>query len=74
MQNLLYIVYLIISMLAAVIGILLFAKKGDDNYNLIKHEDIITNKEKYIYFFTSWAIIVFVVLNLIEAMSYFVIK
>ena len=74
MQNLLYIVYLIISMLAAVIGILLFAKKGDDNYNLVKHEDIITNKEKYIYFFTSWAIIVFVVLNLIEAMSYFVIK
>ena len=74
MQNLLYMVYLIISMLAAVIGILLFAKKGDDNYNLVKHEDIITEKEKYIYFFTSWAIIVFIVLNLIEAMSYFVIN
>lgn len=74
MQNLLYMVYLIISMLAAVIGILLFAKKGDDNYNLVKHEDIITEKEKYIYFFTSWAIIIFIVLNLIEAMSYFVIN
>lgn len=74
MQNLLYIVYLIISMLAAVIGILLYTKNGEDNYSLEKKEDIITEKEKYIYFFTSWAIITFVVLNLLEAMSYFVKK
>ncbi len=73
MQNLLYIVYLIISMLAAVIGILLFAKKGEDNYSLEKKEDIITEKDKYIYFFTSWAIITFIVLNFYESLSYFVI-
>lgn len=74
MQNILYMVYLIIGLIAAIIGILLFAKKGDDNYNLEKYDDEITEKEKYIYFFTSWAIIVFVVLNFIEAMSYFVIN
>lgn len=74
MQNVLYIVYLIISMLAAVIGILLFAKNGDDNYNLEKQDSVITEKNKYTYFFTSWAIIVFIVLNLIEAMSYFIIN
>ena len=73
MQNLMYIVYLIISMMAAVIGILLFAKSGEENYSLKEKEDTVSNKDKYKFFFTSWAIIVFVALNLIEAFSYFII-
>ncbi len=72
-QNVLYIVYLVISLLAAVVGVLLFAKNGDGDYGLEAQEDIITQKEKYISFFTSWAIIVFVVINFYEALSYFVI-
>ncbi len=74
MQNLFYIVYLIISMIAAVIGILLFAKNSDEEYALKKQEDVIAEKEKYTFFFTSWAIIVFIVLNFLEAMSYFIKK
>lgn len=73
MQNLLYLVYLIVSMLAAVLGILLFAKNSDENYSLERQEDVITNKQKYIWFFTSWAIILFVVFNLLESITYFFI-
>jgi membrane protease YdiL (CAAX protease family) len=73
-QNILYIVYLIFSMLMIVVGVFLFAKNTNDDYELQKSEDTIAIKDKYIYFFTSWAIIVFIVLNLIEAMSYFVIN
>lgn len=71
MQNLLYMVYLIISMLAAIFGVFLLAKNSDENYSLKKQDDVITTKQKYTWFFTSWAIIVFTVLNLIEALSYF---
>lgn len=70
MQNVLYISYLIASLLAAVVGVLLLAK-NNDVYTINKHEDIITEKEKYKCFFTSWAIIVFIILNFIDAMKYF---
>lgn len=74
MQNILYIVYLIISMLAAIFGVYLLSKNNNDNYSLKQSESICTTKQKYTWFFTSWAIIVFIVLNLIEAMSYFIIN
>ncbi len=73
MQNLLYIVYLIITLIVSIIGILLFAKGGDENYMLKKQEDDISQKVKYKSFFTSWAIILFIVINLIEALSYFAV-
>ncbi len=73
LQNILYIVYLIISMLAAVIGILLFSKNTNENYSLNSKQEDVTKKQKYTWFFTSWSIIVFVALNFIEALSYFVI-
>ncbi len=73
MQNMLYLVYLVISMLAAIIGVLLFAKNSDADYSLKKQDDIITQKEKYTYFFASWSIIIFVILNFIESLTYFII-
>jgi membrane protease YdiL (CAAX protease family) len=72
MQNFLYLVYLVISLIAAIVGVLLLAKNSDENYSLKKHEDTITKKQKYTWFFTSWAIILFVIFNLIESLSYFV--
>ena len=73
MQDLLYLVYLAISMLAAIIGVLVLAKNNNENYNLEKSKESITNKQKYTWFFTSWAIVLFVVLNFVEALSYFVV-
>lgn len=73
MQNLLYLLYLIVSMLAAIFGVLLLLKNKKENYELEKQEDIITSKQKYTWFFTSWAIILFIVFNLIESLAYFVI-
>ncbi len=73
LQNLLYIVYLMISMIAALLGIYVLAKRGKENYTLEKSDSAATEKQKYTWFFTSWAIILFVVFNLIESLSYFVI-
>ena len=73
MQDLLYLVYLAISMLAAIIGILVLAKNSNENYNLEKSKESITNKQKYTWFFTSWAIVMFIVLNFVESLSYFVV-
>lgn len=73
MQNLLYLVYLIISMMVAVFGILLFAKNSNENYGLEHRDDIITTRQKYTWFFTSWAIILFIVFNFIESLTYFFI-
>lgn len=72
-QNILYIVYLIITMLAAIFGALLFAKNTDEQYALKKDKGVISEKQKYIWFFTSWAIILFIIFNIIEALSFFVI-
>ncbi|MBQ8739992.1 MAG: CPBP family intramembrane metalloprotease [Clostridia bacterium] len=73
MQNLLYIVYLIISMLSAIFGVLLLAKKQKESYDLEKQEDIIKSKQKYTWFFTSWVIILFIIFNILESMTYFLI-
>ncbi len=73
MQNVIYMVYIAITLLAAVIGVLLISKKANQKYTLEKQEDIITEKEKYTSFFTSWVIILFVAINIIESLKYFVI-
>ena len=73
MQNLLYLVYLIITMLAAIFGVLMLAKNRDEDYGLQKQEDIITLNQKYTWFFTSWTIILFIVFNFAEAVAYFFI-
>ena len=71
--NVLYMVYLTLCLIAAIIGILLYVKKGEENFGLEKEETTITEKEKYTWFFSHWTIIVFIVLNVIESLSYFVV-
>lgn len=72
LQNLLYILYLAAAMLAAIIGVLLLSKNDEMSYELQEEtDDIITNKQKYTWFFTSWAIIVFIAINIIQAFAYF---
>lgn len=73
LQNVLYIVYLIISMMAAIIGILVLSNKTDESFELEKCEDDKTIKQKYFWFFTSWTIVLFFAINIIEAVNFFVI-
>lgn len=73
MQNILYLIYLVVVMLAAIFGALLFEKNTDENYSLEKPDDTLTKKQKYSWFFTSWAIILFVVFNVLQSLSYFVV-
>lgn len=70
-QNAVYIMYLVIAMLLAIFAVLLFSKKCDGNYSLERKSSILSEKQKYIAFFTSWLIIIFLISNLYEAVSYF---
>lgn len=73
-QNLLYGLYLIISMLAAIFGVYILSKKHSaDIYSLQKSDTVSTSKQKYTWFFTSWIIIIFLALNFIESLTFFVI-
>ena len=72
MQNLLYVVYLIFAMLLAVVGVFMFARREDETFELEDPKDeVIAPKQKYTWFFTSWAIIIFIIVNFIEAITYF---
>lgn len=71
-QNLVYAIFLTICILAGIFAVALFSKQDSDYYRLAKVETINGEKKKYIYFFTSVLIIVFTVLSLITACSYFI--
>lgn len=73
MQNVVYLLYLTFGLLAAIVGVCLLTKNNTFTFELEKSDSEITLKQKYIWFFTSWAIIVFVAISLFEALSYFVI-
>lgn len=70
-QNILYILYLTISILAAIASIYIMAKNKKEDYALKKSDCFISEKQKYKFFFTSWAVIVFIALNFIESLAYF---
>lgn len=93
-QNLIYLVYLIFGLLAAVFGIYMLCrsailktqKRGvvatDDYRSKLlfegfvldnKNNNLSTTKQKYTYFFTSWVIILFLIFNFVESLTYFVI-
>ncbi len=73
-QNLLYVIYLSLSMLAAILAVYLLAKREKEDYAVNEPpEKRVSEKQKYIWFFTSWAIILFIVFNLLESLTYFVI-
>lgn len=71
LQNVVYMAYLIICLLLAGIGVLLLSKNNAADFTLKKAEGKLTEKQKYKTFFMYWAIIIFVIINIIEALSYF---
>ncbi|MDO4608582.1 MAG: type II CAAX endopeptidase family protein [Clostridia bacterium] len=74
LQNLLYIIYLAVGMLAAILAVYILAKRDKEDYAVgAPPEKSVSEKQKYTWFFTSWAIILFVVFNLLESLQYFVI-
>lgn len=73
-QNLFYLFYLIFALLAAIYGVYLLSKKSHDIYTLKKADTASREKQKYTWVFTSWIIIVFIALNLLESLTYFIIN
>lgn len=71
-QNAIILLYFVVSFIASIIGIYLFGKNHNEDFALKKSDVGVTNKEKYIWFFTSWSIILFIIFNLAQSMLYFV--
>lgn len=72
-KNVIYLVYLAVCMLLAIVGVLMLHRHGKQIYSFENADNHCTQKQKYKWFFTSAVIIVFVVLNIIEACTYFVL-
>ena len=75
-QNLIYVVYLIVSMLAALIGAMLISKRDEQQFEIEENNDeteTVTLKQKYVWFFTSPAIILFIIVNLLQSLTFFFI-
>lgn len=70
--NLIYTLYLLVCMLLAVVGALVISRKGAEVYTIEKSQTASSEAQKYKWFFTSVFIIIFIVINLIEATAYFV--
>lgn len=72
LQNVLYLVYLMGAMVLAIVGVLLLAKGGKEDYALTPTDTSqVTTKQKYVWFLTAPAIIIFFAFNIFEALSYF---
>lgn len=71
-QNIMYTVFLMLCLLAGIVGILLLSKHPTDNYKLKNAENACEEKQKYKWFFSSPFIIIFLILFLAEACLYFV--
>lgn len=69
LQNLIYSLYLMAALVAGVIGAVLLS--GEDGFKFKKSETESSLKEKIKWFFTSPAIIIFVVICILESLIYF---
>ena len=61
----------IIAVILSVVGVYLLSKGDNVDYELEKQSSVCTEKQKYQFFFTSWSIILFIIFNFIDAISYF---
>lgn len=71
LQNVVYMSYLISCLLLSGIGVLLLVKNNAADFALKKVEGKLTGKQKFRVFFLYWAILVFLIINIVEALSYF---
>lgn len=69
-ENMIYIVYLIVCLLLGIVGIFLYTKQ-EGSIHLEKAETEAKEISKYKWFFASPVIIIFIVLTAIEAISFF---
>lgn len=68
--NTVYLVFMAFALLLGIIGVILIRDKGDLNFE--ESRTLSTEKQKFLWFFTSPAIIIFVLIELINSSTYFV--
>lgn len=71
-QSIIYTFFLIFCLLAGIIGVLLL-RGNNEAYKLNASDSKLAEKEKYKLFFSSAAVIIFIVICLVEAFSFFII-
>ena len=71
-QNIIYTIFLILNLLAGIIGVLLL-KNNTEAYKLSPSCLKMGEKDKYKYFFKNGLIIFFIILCLVESLSFFVV-
>lgn len=71
-QNTVYIIFLCVSMLLGMISLLLLKNKDSDMFKF-KKEEKIAEKKKYKWFFGNALIIIFIVISMLEAFSFFIL-
>lgn len=71
-QNLIYIILTSIYLILGIVGILLLKNRDSKFYNFKKSETKVKEKSKYLWFFTSPLIIIFIGLCIFESLQFFV--
>lgn len=71
-QNIGYNIYLLFSMVLGIFALFLFYKKGKDLYKLEEPVTVSGGKQKFIWFFTSVPILIYISICLIDSLQYFV--
>lgn len=73
-QNIIYIIFLCVSMLVGIAALLLLKKNNSDIYKFTSAEEMeCTESQKYKWFFSSAVIIIFIVLSVLESLTFFII-
>lgn len=69
-KNMIYVIYLAVSLVCTVIGIVMLKKFDTDFFKLKKPQSICAEGQKYKWFFSSAFTIIFFILNILGAISY----
>ncbi len=72
-QNIFILVLFIVLLLLGILALLLQKQNSEEFYSLAKSETVCTEKQKYKWFFTSATVIIFIVLCVIESLSFFIV-
>jgi len=73
-KNIFIMVLFIILMLSGIVALLFQKQNGEEFYSIKASETVCTEKQKYKWFFASATIIIFIILCLIESVSFFFIN
>ncbi len=64
------VIYILVMLVISIIGIICFSKTDKNYFEMQNNQTMTDNKTRYMQFFTSVGIIIFLVINILEALSF----